>query len=236
MHYHRLAESCQRLGFSPPIDEYAFEKAIVRTLKANELTSAIVRVTVSIAGDGPSIDRPIKQKTNVVIFCTKLPTKPPLSRSHGASLIVVQSVTGEDPATATIKSTSYLTRMLARREITTAGADEGIILSRDGHLLEGSSSNLFIVKNQTLFTPPISDGLLPGVTRLVIMGLAEQVKVPCIETSLTLDDLAKADEVFLTGSVKEIMPVRCVADIFKKKVPGVVTKQLIDAYQELVNQ
>lgn len=234
MHYHRLSANCEKLKIDLPLDEYAFEHAVIKTLNANKLKEAYVRVTVSPVGASIGFARPSKMKTNVVIFAKPFKERPKEIYEKGAVITVVKSVYADDPDVAEIKSTNYLTKMLARMEIVEKKADEGLFLNREGFVLEGAAANIFVAKDGVLYTPPLFDGCLPGITRWVTMGLAEEMNIRCRESSLRLPDLKKVDEIFMTGSTSEITPVREVVGITKKAAPGIITKKLMRAYKELI--
>ncbi len=235
MHYHRLKDSCEKLKIELPLDEYSFEHAVVKTLNTNKLKDAFVRVTVSPVGLSTGIARPSKMTTNVVIFAKPFKSKKAEVYSGGAKVIVVESVYADDPQMAEIKSTNYLTKMMARMEVTSKKAEEGIFQSRDGLILEATAANIFVVKKDRIFTPPLADGCLPGITRWVVMGIAEQLKIPCKEMSLTLDDLDGVDEIFMTSSTVEVLPVCNVVGVTEKSpCPGHITRKLMRAYKELV--
>lgn len=237
MHYHRLKANCDTLKIELPVDEYAFERTVVRTINANKLKEAYVRATVSPVGASVGLARPNKMRTNFVIFVKPYKGRPEEVYLKGARVIVVNSVYADDPEVAEIKSTNYLTKMIARMEVSEAKADEGLLQSRDGLMLEGTGSNLFVVKKGRIFTPPLSDGCLPGVTRWVIIGLAEKLGIVFGEQSLHLDDLIGADEIFMTGSTAEVMPVREIAGLSKKaNTPGPVTLKLMREYKKMVIQ
>lgn len=235
MHYHRLKTSCEKLKIELPLDEYSFEHAVVKTLNANKLREAFIRVTVSPVGVSPGFARPKRVSTNFVIFAFAFKERPKEIYLNGAKVILIDSVFADDPFVAEIKSTNYLTKMLARREVVENNADEGLFQSRGGLILEGTATNLFLVKKGRIFTPPLADGCLPGVTRWVVLGLAENLGIPSKEKSIHVDDLIGADEIFLTGSTSEILPVREVAGLIKKTTaPGPTTHKLIMAYGQLV--
>jgi branched-chain amino acid aminotransferase len=107
---------------------------------------------------------------------------------------------------------NYLNNILARIEANRAGMDEALMLNLDGYVSEGSVDNIFIVSDGVLRTPRLGDGLLAGVTRAVIIDLARQAGIPCEETSLTLQDLAQAEECFLTGTGAELVPVKQIGE------------------------
>ncbi|MBI2091506.1 MAG: aminotransferase class IV family protein, partial [Deltaproteobacteria bacterium] len=207
----------------------------IKTINANKVKEAYVRVNVSLIGLSVGFARPPKTKTNFTIFAKPFIGRPDAVYRNGAKVALIESVFADDPEVAEIKSTNYLTKMIARREALDKKSDEGLFQSRDGFILEGTATNLFAVKKGRLFTPPLSDGCLPGITRWVIMGLAENLDIPCKEASLDKEDLKGVDEIFLTGSTSEILPVREVTGLAKKSPsPGPVTAKLMKAYKQLV--
>jgi branched-chain amino acid aminotransferase len=107
---------------------------------------------------------------------------------------------------------NYLNNILARIEANRAGMDEALMLNLDGYVSEGSVDNIVIVSDGVLRTPRLGDDLLAGVTRAVIIDLARQAGIPCEETSLTLQDLAQAEECFLTGTGAELVPVKQIGE------------------------
>lgn len=235
MHYHRIKSNCEKLKIDLPMDEYAFEHAIVKTINVNKLKEAYVRITVSPVGASTGIVRPTKMSTNVVIFAKPFKSRPKEQYDKGCKIILVESVFADDPEMSEIKSTNYLTKMLARMEVTEEKADEGLFRNRNGLILEGTASNLFVVKKKRLYTPPLTDGCLPGITRWVIIGLAESLGIKCKEASIRLSDLKGVDEIFLCGSTSEVLPVREVIGWARKPLtPGPITTKLMVAYNELV--
>ncbi len=113
---------------------------------------------------------------------------------------------------AEVKSTSYQERLLARLAAKRDGFDEGLMLNTDGLLAEGAMSNLFIVRGGAVSTPPVEDGALPGILRLRLGLLCARLSIPYVEESLTLEDLHRADEAFLTNAVMEVMPLVTVGE------------------------
>jgi len=106
-----------------------------------------------------------------------------------------------------IKAITLLPNVMMKLAAKQQGADDAILISREGLVAEGTASNVFIVKNGTLLTPPNSNKILPGVTRMVIEKVAESHHIPLVEIDLTLEDLQQADEIWLTSSTKEAQPV-----------------------------
>jgi branched-chain amino acid aminotransferase len=143
-----------------------------------------------------------------------------------------------DPVDATsheVKSLNYLNSVLAKIESNTAGVDEAICLDKTGFVCEGVAENIFVVRDGQIITPPTSTGALRGITRIVVMQLAEKLRYPTIEKNITANELFTADEVFLTGTAAEITPVR---EVNKRTIgtgkPGPITKRLMNEFSKIV--
>ena len=132
-------------------------------------------------------------------------------------------------------SGQYLNSVLAKQEAIATGYDEALMLNVDGNISEGSGENLFLARDGVLFTPPISAGILDGITRASVMDLLRAEGVEIRETNLTRGDLYAADELFLTGTAAEVTPIREVDDrpIGTGK-PGPLTRQAQELYAEAV--
>lgn len=131
-----------------------------------------------------------------------------------------------------LKTIALLPNILLRQQALDSGAAEAILI-RDGEATEGAASNLFIVKDGALLTPPKGPRLLPGITRDLIMELAAQHRVPQREATITADDLAQADEVWLSSSTKEILPVTRLDDRpVGNGRPGPLWQRMIAWYQD----
>lgn len=235
LHYERLKRNCTRLNIDMPVDKHGFEKAILKTINANRIKDAYIRVTLSSVGASFGLEKPKKMSTNFSIFCREFKGRPKELYEKGARVILVKNVPCDHPIMAVIKSTNYLNKMMARDEVIRAKADEGIFCTPEGKVLEGSATNIFIVKKGEIYTPPLSDGVLPGITRSIVIELAEGIGLPMHETPVSLTDLKNCDEVFLTGSTTEILPIRELINTAKKSpTPGPVTKQVMEAYRSLL--
>jgi len=125
-------------------------------------------------------------------------------------------------------------KILARMEARQAGADEAILLNHNGHVAEGSADNVFVVRDQTLLSPPCSDGALDGITRAVVLQLAAEAGYTAQEAHLTTYDLYTADECFLTGTGAEMIPVRTVDGRPLGSCPGPVFQDLQQRFRDLI--
>lgn len=234
-HLKRLARGAKALGLSLPISAAGLQEAIYKTLDANRLKDAYVRVNLSAEeADVGRRQRRIRD-VHVVIFAKPPDPYPKKLYKTGCRLIVVRSLPNDPVGVADIKTTNYLVKVLARREVATRRADEGILLNTRGHVTEGAGSNIFLLRRGRLYTPPISEGVMPGVTRKWVLCLARKEGLRCEERVLTLRALEAADEVFITSTLKGIMPV---AFIERRRVarvvPGPGTRQVTKAYQDLL--
>jgi branched-chain amino acid aminotransferase len=143
---------------------------------------------------------------------------------------------GADGLDPRIKSLNYLNHILARMESTHAGADEAILLNNAGRIAEGSADNIFIVQRGELLTPPVIEGALDGITRQVVLELAEKLSIKAREIPLAPYDLFTADECFLTGTGAELIPVGYADGRKIPECPGPIYSRLAAAFRELVNQ
>ena len=127
----------------------------------------------------------------------------------------------------------YLNSMLAVMEAIRAGYDEAILLTDDGFIADGSGENVFIVKNGTIITPPLSTSILPGITRLTLIEIAQELGYTVEERNLIRTDLYLADEMFMVGTAAEVTPIRSVDDN-EIGPPGEITRKLQQTYLDLV--
>lgn len=232
-HFERLLSTAQTLGLKFPLAESDLESAIRELLQANHLHEAVVRFTLSAVGTVFGVSRPKEMPTNISIYAIPSSIDPKLYET-GVKVIPIHDFTNDAPQIAGMKSTSYLTKMIARMKASENGAYEALLKNRDGFWTEGSRTNFFIVKERILLTPPLSDGLLPGITRQNVLNIAQKNAIPLREVHITSEDLKSADEIFLTGSGTEIMPVCEVIGLCKKAInKKSLTQKIYDQYNQL---
>jgi len=234
-HFNRLYRSAPSLRISIPLSRRGLEREIYRTLKANRLGAspgedAYIRLEVSNREDQIGNRKARPRGANLMIYVRPFTPLPKRVYRQGAHLILVRATPNDLPPLAGIKSINYLSKMVARREVKRRGADEGVLLNNAGRITECSSSNFFLVKNGVLLTPPLKEGLLPGITRLVVLKMARRLGIPVQEKSLTFQEARRADEIFITSTLKGIAPVSRFESL-RKRVPGPVTTQLGRAYR-----
>lgn len=232
-HLDRAAAGATRLGFEiPPIEHLAH--AVQTTVDANTHVSddLAVRLTVTPGPLDPHAPWPMSSlgQPTVVVTAHALHVSPALYQ-HGVRAVTVPWMR-ELPD---VKSVSYLSASMARRQARAFGADEALLCDGHDHVLEGASSNVFAVVDGRLVTPPVGSGLLAGVTRATVLELAEDEGLPAAEAPLALATLYAADELFLTASTREVVPVVRVDETeIGTGRPGPVTAQLLEAYRARV--
>lgn len=235
-HIDRLYDGTHSLMIKIPITKNEMTKAVLETLKKNNLKNAYIRLVVTRGVGDLGIDpRKCPKPTIFIITEPLLMLHGPEVKEKGIKTII--SWVKRDPVDATsheIKSLNYLNSILAKIEANNTGVDEAIYLDKSGCVCEGAGENIFIVKEGKIFTPPISTGALHGITRGVVMKLAERLGYTVIERNITPNELFTADEVFFTGTAAEVTPIR---EINKRIIgdgkPGPITRRLIQEFDEI---
>jgi branched-chain amino acid aminotransferase len=239
-HLDRLDRSAKALGLSLP-SRSSVESAIRSTLAASGEAEARIRVIVT-RGTGPvDIDPATAGSPELIVIVQPLGGPTPERLASGISVEVVSLSRGAsgslDPA---IKSGNYLNSVLAIAEARRRRPDAGeaILCSGNGSIAEGATSNVFLVQGGVLITPGLEVGILEGVTRGKVLGLAESCGIPTREPGFVAPrELLSADEVFLTSAVRGVLPVTAVdgSPIGDGK-PGPITRRLLALYQRLINE
>jgi len=235
-HLARLKESATRLKLVLPHALPVLRRLMFKTLAVNDLRNALLRIAIS-RGPGPiGLDPALCRKPTLVIIPRAFNGCPPMLYRKGLKVSIVSiRRTPSQALDARIKSMNFLNNILAKSQAKENRADEGLMLTLNGYLSEGSISNLFLVKRGRLYTPAANLGILMGITRQVVFELAGQRRIPVREARLLPSDLYKADECFLTNTSMEIMPVvKADGIIIGDGKPGPVTRLLHGAYREQV--
>ncbi|MEW5763307.1 MAG: aminotransferase class IV [Bacillota bacterium] len=229
-HLERLNRTCAALGIPFTADAARLKPTIGALLARNGLADARVRLTVTA---GPEEERlPYNPTILLAAFPLRDSTAVPAWRAY----LWQGAVSSQDPLRAH-KTTSYLEKVLARREAERNGFDEALFVNEKGNVTEGAATNIFCVRAGRLLTPPTAEGLLPGITRAVVAELAERTGIPFLEQPLTPGDIVRSDEAFLSNSVVEIVPLVAVGYIpVGTGTPGPLTARLRVSYRELVRQ
>jgi len=232
-HLSRLSRSAELLGI--PVRAAELSDAIRETLEANRLSSARIRITIS-AGEGEMSPNPETcRKPTVLVLAEHYQPYPQEVYRRGFRAVVSPIRRNSQSPLSGLKSASYLESLLARRQAKEKGYDEAICLNDKGFLAEASMSNIFLVSDGILRTPGEESGILPGITRSVILELAFKLGINALEEDINPIELFQTQEAFLTNSLIEVMPL---TEIEGKPIasgrPGVLSKRLLTEYRELV--
>jgi len=231
-HIDRLYDSAKAILLTIPMSKAEITEAVLETLRQNKMTEGYVRLVVT-RGKGYLGLSPDRCKTpSVFIIAAELELYPKEYYENGLSVVTVPTTrTNPSALNPAVKSLNYLNNIMAKVEGKLAGVEEVVMLNSEGLVAECSGDNIFVMKKGVLYPPPIYMGALGGITRDVIMQLAQKLDVPMKEQPLTRYDLFVADEMFLTGTGAEVIPVVNVdgREIGDGK-PGKKSRQLLDAF------
>lgn len=235
-HIERLRRSAERLLL--PIDRGALPTPAdaSKLLERNGLTKARLRLTVS-AGAMETESQDEKDDLTICLTATELTAYASDSYEKGIGAVVCTTRLSPTDPIAGHKTTGYLPRLLGLQEAQNARCVEALWFTTENRLAEGSISNVFVVEKERLKTPPLDTPVLPGITRAVVLEIAEKSGIQAEECVLTIDNLLDADEVFLTNSIMQVMPVTRVErhDIGTGKV-GPMSRRLLEEYRTVVRK
>lgn len=204
-HLERLASGLTVLKFAGSVDLVKLRAAITDYAAAGGVAQAVLRLTAT-RGTGPRGLLPPTSPGPTLLMT--LSPMPPLTAAPLSLQVATVTRRNEFSPLSRIKALPYLDNVLALQEARDHGADEALMLNTQGRIACASAANVFVLRGSRLETPPISDGALPGIMRASVLALAPKLGLVPVESSLILEDLAGADEVFLTNSIRQITPVR----------------------------
>ncbi len=235
-HLSRLKRSADAIALKLPLPINKIGDALIESLNVNKLREAYVRLHISRGPGEIGLDPALCPAPTMVIMTRPFHDYPAEYYERGVAAAIVKTRRNHPLALPpSVKATNFLNNILAKIETVKAGAFEGIMLNWEGHVAEGTISNIFMVKKGVLYTPHLDTGILEGVTRDLVLRLAKKKKMPVKEVLLLPRSLSVADECFITNTTMEIMPV---TKIDKKAVgngrPGPVTATLLQAYKKEV--
>jgi branched-chain amino acid aminotransferase len=233
-HFRRLRASAGRLGFAIPLSDESLAQRLDDLLARAANAESYIRLIVTRGLGDISYDFDRVQGPTVVMAVKPFAGYPEAQYTEGipAAIVAVRrnSPRALDPA---IKSCNLLNNVLAVREAQAAGASEAILLNEKGEVAEGASTNVFVVKAGAALTPPLDAGILAGITREVVLELGRELGIAVREEVVRVPGLLEADEVFLTSSTRETVPVR---SLDGRPVgdgrPGPVSRRVLAAFRE----
>ena len=228
-HLQRLENSLRAIGMQAPLSDVQWDEIFARLLSASPEADQAIYLQVT-RGVAPTRDHrfPKAPTPTVMAMAKPMKVRDPAIAREGVAAVVREDIRW---LRCDIKSTALLAAVMLRQEADEAGAEEAILI-RDGLALEGSTSNLFIVLDGVLVTPPKGQLLLPGITRDLVLELAERAGLASREADVPVAALRNAEEVWITSSTREVMPVtRLDGQLIGSGKPGAAWQRIDDQYQ-----
>ncbi|OKP96196.1 aminotransferase class IV [Paenibacillus sp. P46E] len=240
-HIGRLAEGCRQLGIPFEGEAAELRDWIQRVMGKNELQDAYIRYTVTAGEDILGLPAGDYSQPNHLLYIKELPKFPDTLYLEGKGLQVLNLPRNTPEGPVRFKSLHYMNNILAKRELagyaSAATGVEGLMLTAQGEIAEGIVSNVFFVNNNVLYTPSVATGILPGITREMVLELALDAGLQTEEGLYRWEQISEADEIFLTNSVQEIVPVTTLWHTNGRQTVsgghcGRITALLLELYRE----
>jgi branched-chain amino acid aminotransferase len=239
-HTRRLRNSARMIELMIPFTDEELARHISDTIGATKLEGkeAYVRVLVTRGVGELSYDLKATPKPSWVIIVKPLIEPPSEIYERGCKVVLVDVVRNHPKSVnPMIKSNNLMNQALAAQQAFQRGAFDAVMRNNHGELTECATSNLFIVRNDTVLTPPIESGLLPGITRELLFEVGRNTGLEVREQMLRDDDLFDADEAFLTSTTREVIPIVAVDErAIGNGKPGMVTRTLLKAFRALARK
>jgi len=236
-HLERLADSAQALKIPLPAPAADLAKAIPELIRANDLSDAYVRLTLSRGEHPGKLILETSLPPTLLIVARPLSARAPEDDRTGIVAMISQIRQNAESPSRRHKTLNYLDNLLAHEEAHLAGAREAILLNTRGEVAEAATANLFLVEDDKLVTPSLETNILAGVTRKVVLEVAGELGLATEESFFGPDRLLAASEVFLTNSMIELLPVRQIGETkIGRGEAGPVTGKLLEAYRRKVER
>lgn len=232
-HLRRLRESATALAIELDVSDDVIAGRVRDTIAEAGNPESSVRIVVSAGVGSVDYRAGAADEPTVVVIVRPLPSYPESLYRDGTKAAFVTSVRAvPGNLSPKVKSSNLINNLMALRAAHERGAYEALLLNTRGEVTEGSMSNVFIVEKGVVLTPPLSAGILEGITRELVIEIAADEGVALEETTLLPDRLGRADEVFITASSRQVVPIVAVDDeTIADGKPGPVTRKLMEAYQ-----
>lgn len=237
-HLDRLYDSAKSISLNIPLSYDEMLEVMAETVRRNDMRNGYIRLIVSRGPGNLGLDPLRCPKASVIIIVEQLAIYPEEAYLTGLKAVSVsQRRNIPDALNPKIKSLNYLNNILVKIQSNYSNAGEAIMLNSQGYVTEGSSDNIFIIKNGVVYTPPCYLGALEGITRQAIIDLCGELDLELKEVPFTLHDVYIADEVFFTGTAAEVIAA-CEVDgrTIGTGVAGPVTLKLLEAFRQIVDK
>ena len=235
-HTSRLFNAANKLNIKIPFSEDEINDAQCEILNKNNLNEGYIRPIVYLGNEGLGL-RAKDLSVNVAVAAWEWPSyMDPQSKKNGISVIKSSHMQYENPLHSGNKIIgTYFVNTMALHEAIDNGADEAIMMDKDGFISEGSGENIFLVKNSKVLTPT-TDHCLNGITRQSVIQIGKDLNMEVIEKNIKFEDLVEADEAFFTGTAVEITPITSLnGKLINKGKRGKITQQLQEKFQEIIS-
>ena len=234
-HIDRLYQSAHAIMLEIPMTKEEMVEAVKKTLRENQLKDSYIRLIVTRGMGDLGLDPRKCSKPTVIIITDKIKLYQQELYEKGLEIVTISTQRNiHESVNPQIKSLNYLNNILAKVEAINAGVEEAVMLNSEGYVAECTGDNIFIVKDGVLYTPPVHSGVLRGITRGAVIDIAHLKEISIHEEVLTRYDLFNANEMFLTGTAAEIIPV---VKMDRRKIgdgkPGKMTAKLITEFHKL---
>lgn len=235
-HIDRLFLSAEKISLAPTYSKEIILSEVLKTIEASPFKDATIRIVLTRGTNSDlGLDPDLADSNNLVIFTKEIKPNPAWWTTDGVSMVFYQKTI--EASGSLPKTGNYQENILAHKEAHAKGAYDAFMINTHGHVTEGTTSNAWIIKDRILFTAPLSDGVLDGLTRKTILEMAKRqmLPLPLVEKSLTKDDFLSADECFITSTTRNVVPVtKLEARMIGNGKPGGTTLALLDLYLEFV--
>jgi len=208
-----------------------------KVIDANGVRNGILRIAVTRGEVISGIDPSACKEPTIVISARESVPYPDAAYETGYRVTISKIRKDGRSHLCGIKSANFLTHILAKGEAADAGVDDAVMVNYDGFVTEATVSNVFVVKGNALVTPSVESGILPGITRKVVLEMAEKMGLEVSECEIRPEELCDADEAFLTNSLMEVMPlVKVDKRAIGNGLPGNITRKVRKNYQQIVKK
>jgi len=237
-HLARLDRSASHIQLRLPVGPERLADLLRESLRRNQLQEAYLRITLSRGGGEIGLDPALCKSPTLVIIAKPFQPYPESIYTSGVAVIIAKTRRNLPEALSPqVKSLNFLNNILAKMEAKTAGAHEALMLNHRGELTEGTTSNVFTVRGGRLLTPSVESGILDGITRGLVLQLAAELGIPSEETRVTIEDLTRAEECFLTNTTQEVLPVTQVdGRMIGNGRPGEITRRLHASFRACLDR